>query len=152
MTTMKEPEWLAATLYTLSSSQINTSLLLAEPLFAPFFGGVDDDVIVCCLGPASSPPTAPKSPDRFSCVLLPTDGSAGAPLIIEAGLGWAKIACHVNSVDVLVERFEISLATPRCGLGCESLCRYHDIYFRIHGQFLFIDLCIAWVALEAVIY
>jgi hypothetical protein len=47
MTTMKEPEWLAATLYTLSSSQINTSLLLAEPLFAPFFGGVDDDVIVC---------------------------------------------------------------------------------------------------------
>jgi hypothetical protein len=46
MTTMKEPEWLAAT-YSLPFLQINTSLLLAEPLFAPFFGGVNNDVIVC---------------------------------------------------------------------------------------------------------
>jgi hypothetical protein len=45
-TTMKEPEWLAAT-YNSPFRKINTSLLLAEPLFAPFFGGVDNDVIVC---------------------------------------------------------------------------------------------------------
>lgn len=140
MTTMKEPEWLlTAYLYILYLAVQHVSVprrTTFRALAHSLFGGVDDDVIVCCLGPASSPPTAPKSPDRFSCVLLPTDGSAGAPLIIEAGLGWAKIACHVNSVDVLVERFEISLATPRCGLGHESLCRYRDIYFRIDSSFV----------------
>lgn len=48
MTTMKGPEWPIATYYIhISPSQINTSRLLAEPLFAPFFGGVGDDVIVC---------------------------------------------------------------------------------------------------------
>ena len=64
----------------------------------------------------AQPPALPlprKILTASAVILLPTDGSAGAPLITKAGLGWAKIACHVNSVDVLVERFEILLlATP----------------------------------------
>jgi len=73
----------------------------------------------------------PRSLYRSECVLLPGDGSASAPLIVKTGLGRAKITCHVNSVDVLVERFGIRLATPRCGLRHGGLCRYRDIYSRI---------------------
>ena len=73
----------------------------------------------------------PRSLYRSECGLLPEGGSTGAPHIAETGLGRAKITCHVNSVDVLVERFGIRLATPRCGLRHEGMCRYHDIYLRI---------------------
>jgi hypothetical protein len=76
--------------------------------------------------PASS--RRPRSLYRSDCGLLPKAGSAGAPLVVETGLGRAKITCHVNSVDVLVERFGFRLETPRCGLRHGSLCRYHDIY------------------------
>ena len=79
---------------------------------------------------AQPSPTAPRRLDRSDSGLLPKDGSEGAPRIAKAGLGRAKIACHVNSVDVLVER----LWQPRAvDFVTRARAVDHDIkYFNVH--------------------
>lgn len=128
ITTMRGPQWPTASLYTLIiwPDQHASASRRATFCALPRRGRRRCH---CSLRPQSSQIPLPREAlDRFTCGLLPKGGSAGAPHVVEAGLGRAKITCHVNSVDVLVERFGIRLATPRCGLRHGSSCRYHDIF------------------------